>query len=178
MTNPTVDVPGQYRFAKLPTAELLLSIAELACVQPSIVANQARTKPVVVIDTNVWLDLLYWHDKDAQELNQRIERREYVICITLACLEELADVISRTHFALDEKQQHAILNEVLQITTLICAPESSSARCRDTDDQKFLDLAQAVGADFLITKDKLVLKAGKKLKKAGVMTLTPEKVTR
>lgn len=177
MIKPTVEPSDRYRFAKLPTAEILLSIAKQPCVQPLTIASQNRIKPVVVIDTNVWLDLLYWRDKDACDLKQRIQRREFVICITLACLEELADVISRTHFALDKTQQLAFLDEVLKLTTVVSTPESSAVRCRDEDDQKFLDLAQAVGADYLLSKDKLVLRAGKRLKKFGTLSLTPKSLS-
>lgn len=47
------------------------------------------------------------------------------------------------------------------------------ARCRDKDDQKFLDLAYAVGAELLFTKDKLVRRAAKKLARFGLRTLSP-----
>lgn len=54
------------------------------------------------------------------------------------------------------------------------AREAGVSRCRDPDDQKFLDIAQFSQAQLLITRDKLVLKAGKRLKKEGTLVLTPQ----
>ena len=48
--------------------------------------------------------------------------------------------------------------------------------CRDPLDQKFLELAAATRALGLVTKDKLVLRAGKKLARLGVKTELPENV--
>jgi predicted nucleic acid-binding protein len=47
--------------------------------------------------------------------------------------------------------------------------------CRDTDDQKFIELAYQSGAAMLITKDKALLKLARKTQKAGLFQIvTPE----
>ena len=47
--------------------------------------------------------------------------------------------------------------------------------CRDPDDQKFLELAQASGAQWLISKDRDLLKLARRTRKAGLfLILKPE----
>ena len=66
------------------------------------------------------------------------------------------------------------------------ALDSENVRCRDPEDQKFLILTKAaanicgVGSTALITRDKLLRKAAKKLRAAergGAMLLLPEDFT-
>ncbi len=163
-----------YRFAKLPTAGFLLALQTQNALLPETIAQDKRVKPLLVIDTNVWLDILYWGDAQTVQLASDIESGAVDVCITLAAIEELADVIARKQFAIEPERQLTLLKHVLSVSTLVAPPSKATAKCRDADDQKFLDLTQSVGADYLVTKDKLVLKAGKRLKKYGVLVLTPQ----
>ena len=49
--------------------------------------------------------------------------------------------------------------------------------CRDPDDQKFIDLALATGARWLISRDKAVLALAKRAKLRGLAIVTPERWT-
>ena len=50
--------------------------------------------------------------------------------------------------------------------------------CGDPDDQKFLELARACGADFLITKDReLLVLARRKIRRAPFGIVTPAQLT-
>lgn len=168
-----VDTNPNYRFAALPTADFLLSVKDMPAVDSASVADSNRDIPLAVIDTNVWLDLYFWDDAGVESLKALIEAKRISVCTTLECLEELADVIHRPQFALTVEKQHELLKRVLSVCTLVVQPTDVTVKCRDGDDQKFLNLAHALKADFLVTKDKLVLKAGKKLKKFGTLTVTP-----
>lgn len=46
--------------------------------------------------------------------------------------------------------------------------------CRDPDDQKFIDLALARGARWLISRDKALLALAKRAKPRGLLILKPE----
>ena len=162
-----------YRFAKLPVADILLELKNKPKVEPESLMAQ-RSKPLVIIDTNVWLDILYWHDAQVETLGEKLQSRALTVCVTLETVEELADVISRKQFGLDDLEQRKLVTRVLDQSVLVQTPPASHVKCRDADDQKFLDLAQSVKADYLITKDKLVLKAGKRLKSLGTRTLEPK----
>lgn len=57
----------------------------------------------------------------------------------------------------------------------VAAPAAPAVRllCRDTDDQKFLDLALAHGAPWLITRDRDLLALAKRARTQGLSILTP-----
>ena len=89
-------------------------------------------------------------------------------------MDELADVLRRRQFGLSVADQCEILR--LWHTASVgvhLAADTPNAFCRDQDDVKFLTLAQALQADFLISKDKKVLKAGRKLRRLGITTISP-----
>jgi predicted nucleic acid-binding protein len=75
-------------------------------------------------------------------------------------LLELADVISRPLFKLDEATQAAILNQWQSLaeqhddSSLATAPW----KCQDPDDQIFLDLAYQLRPVVLISKDNALLR--------------------
>jgi predicted nucleic acid-binding protein len=49
----------------------------------------------------------------------------------------------------------------------------ASLRCRDGDDQKFLDLAHFAGARWLISRDRALLDLAKRARHLGFEILTP-----
>ena len=54
------------------------------------------------------------------------------------------------------------------------AADIITVQCRDPLDQKFFTLTLAGGAKLLVSKDKLVLKAGRKMKRYGACAFRPE----
>ena len=54
------------------------------------------------------------------------------------------------------------------------AADVITVQCRDPLDQKFFTLTLAGGAKLLVSKDKLVLKAGRKMKRYGACAFRPE----
>lgn len=145
-------------------------------------AHENEQPLTAVLDTNVVLDLYYWKDAHCEALAQDLAAGRLIAVTSLACLEELADVLSRPHFGLSEGEQLAALQAYAKAARIVAMNASLNpasiecpcpARCRDKDDQKFLDLAYAVGAELLFTKDKLVRRAAKKLARFGLRTLSP-----
>ena len=64
-------------------------------------------------------------------------------------------------FALEAAGRQALFESYLRLVTRCDADTTEDyplPRCRDADDQKFLILAARCRADFLITRDKLLLK--------------------
>jgi len=120
----------------------------------------------VVLDTNIWLDWLVFDDpavgsvRDAQALG-RIE-----IVIDEACESELARVLAYDLGAhtLDPQAQSVCLARCRVVATRVPTPTGRApAACQDPDDQKFLDLAVAAGASFLVTKDHALLEMSGRL---------------
>ena len=115
-------------------------------------------KPVV-LDTNILLDIFVFNDERAINLKQAIMDRSIPAVASQKTLLELADVISRPLFKIDELTQVAILN---QWQSLAQQHDDSSLapapwRCQDPDDQIFLDLAYQLKPAIIISKDNALL---------------------
>src|SRR4051812_45189195 len=90
----------------------------------------------LVLDTNVWLDLLVFHDPGADFL--RDER--YQIFADVRCAEELERVLGYP-FALKllgDQGAAAVMAVFSRRAKLISAGHEKLPRCQDADDQKFL----------------------------------------
>ncbi len=137
-----------------------------------------------VIDTNVVLDLIYWNDPHAEDLRKALEEGRIHALRSNEAMMELAEVLSRPNFTGSE-------DEAAHLTALWCArsvpvdedriseaAEIITVQCRDPLDQKFFTLSLAGGAKVLISKDKLVLKAGRKMKRYGTAAFRPDETAK
>lgn len=127
-----------------------------------------------VLDTNVLLDLWYWNDPEAQYLKNQVQEGRLVLLSSPSCMKEFAVVLARPQFGLAPDAQRAFLENVYEYTVLLTTSGESRVRCRDAEDEKFLNLAYEARADFLFTKDKMVLKAGPYIWESGTHILQPE----
>ena len=142
-------------------------------------------KPRIVLDTNVCLDLFVFHDPRWQHLLSAMQQ-DQVECVTSSsCRMEWTLVLNYKKLALTEVQQQSLLAEFDALIHVIPDDEASIdlliklPLCRDKDDQKFLVLAHTAQADFLITKDKALLKLARKTSRLGLFTITsPEAWTK
>ena len=50
-------------------------------------------------------------------------------------------------------------------------------QCTDTDDQKFIELALDAGAQWLVTRDRALLKLARRARSLGLTIVTPERFT-
>jgi putative PIN family toxin of toxin-antitoxin system len=118
----------------------------------------------LVLDTNIWLDWLVFDDTGIHRIRQLQEAGHVEILIDAPCEAEFAEVITRkfARKTLDARAQAEALAQCRRLTTRIdlqlSTPERARLpRCKDPDDQKFLELAFAGAADVLITKDRALL---------------------
>ena len=110
-------------------------------------------KPRLVIDTNVLVSGIFFsRGNEAQILGQVLDGRS-ILLTSLDTLEELREVLARPKFQLTQPEAFAIFRMVLSRCEIIVNPEKARAKCRDPDDQKFLDCAIAGKADYLVTGD-------------------------
>lgn len=152
---------------------VLARLADLSAIPAADLANHPRKVPLAVLDSNVVFDVWYWNDKDAQVLKTAILEKRLQLVSTPSCLKEFAVVLNRPQFKLSESEQDRLLENVLSHVTVARSSVEGMVRCRDTDDEKFLNLAFETRADFLFTKDKTVLRAGRKLVSLGTKTMKP-----
>ena len=139
----------------------------------------------LVLDTNVWLDWLVFDDPGVVPLKTAVQAGTAAVFIDRACEQELERVLAypRTRTTLDAAAQSACLAACRRIARdagagLTAQPTAGALpRCRDADDQKFLELARDCGADALVTKDRALLELGQRKERgAGFQILTPKQV--
>jgi putative PIN family toxin of toxin-antitoxin system len=114
----------------------------------------------LVLDTNVWLDWLVFDDPGIAALKAAVGTGTATILIDACCLGELQRVLAYPlrKTALDEAQRAASLATCHALAQFVeTRPAPGLPRCADPDDQKFLELAAAAGADALLTKDLALL---------------------
>lgn len=118
------------------------------------------SKPWLVLDTNVVLDLFHFDDAASRPLRHALERGEFGSLITPATLEELRRVLAYPEFALNTLRQQAVLNQYAALSDRVDPLRGNVVlpRCSDPDDQKFLELAAARHAKCLVSKDRALLK--------------------
>jgi len=120
----------------------------------------------LVLDTNVWLDWLIFDDPGIAPLKTARHNGTVEIAIDPACRDELVRVLAYPQFGLDESSQARLVAEADRLSVHLDALSYPAADrlppCPDPDDVKFLALASASEADWLITKDKALLANGRK----------------
>jgi len=133
----------------------------------------------LVLDTNAVLDWLHFRDPGIAPIAQAIDAGSAVPLTSPECLEELRRVLAYPQFRLDAGARDAIFEQYRARAGLIELDETglpALPRCRDKDDQKFLELAWQSSADYLVSKDKALLKLARSVAKLGrFVILTPEK---
>ena len=133
----------------------------------------------LVLDTNVWIDWFIFDDPAIAALKTAHRSGSIEIVVDEACLQEFDRVLVYPEFALTGSQRSAFLAEAGRRTTrheTSVAPQVNTLpRCKDPDDQKFLELARDAQAAVLVTKDKALLKLAKRTARAGMFRiLTPQ----
>ncbi|WP_427312944.1 PIN domain-containing protein [Cupriavidus sp. H39] len=150
---------------------------------PAATANRRAgitSAPRVVLDSNIWVDLLVFRDPHVEPIRAALEAGTIAPVIRADCREELRRVLAYPQFARFEVDIGAALATVDRLATLQAAPPQADSdaiclpRCKDTDDQKFIELAHFAGAACLVSKDKAVLKLRTRLRRSsGVEVMTP-----
>ena len=128
-------------------------------------------KPVVVLDTNILLDVLVFDDSRAHPLRAALIAGGLDAVATEKTLSEFLDVIGREQFSLSQEKQNEIISQWQAWSRLINDDVLDVApwKCKDRDDQVFINLAYTLKPAMLISKDKLVLKIAKRAQKDGIV---------
>ena len=114
-------------------------------------------RPLLVIDTNIWLDLLAFRDPSVERLRAALHRFDCIASPTMR--SELQAVLGRSRFGLDAGQQNGALAAFDAIARSVAEAPDCRLACSDPDDRVFLDVAVGLGARWLLSRDKALLKA-------------------
>lgn len=131
-----------------------------------------------MLDTNVVLDWLVFRNPHCAPLTRAIEGGQLRWLVTEAMRDELAHVLGRgvvDAWAPDVDrlwESWRLLSELVPPPQI--AGEATRLRCTDSDDQKFVDLALG-SAQWLISRDRAVLKLARRAQRLGVRVTTPER---
>lgn len=124
----------------------------------------------LVLDTQIWLDWLVFSDPGVQALREAVEEGRAEIWMDAACEAELERVLAYDlgRHTLTPDAAAAALEKARRIarrieTALTPEEKKTLPRCRDADDQIFLEAALAARAEVLVTKDGELLKLARRL---------------
>ncbi len=134
---------------------------------------------IVVLDTNIVLDLFLFQDPATLALRQQLQSGQLQWFATPHMRSELERVLTYPHIAAKlsfyQKAPNDILAQFDHYAQLTPAPASKAPyTCTDPDDQVFIDLATFLASHHpnaaiaLVSKDKAVLSMRKRLGKVAV----------
>ena len=126
---------------------------------------------MIVLDTNIVLDLLVFDDPATRPLKDALAARRVQWIATQAMRDELARVLTYpkvvpclARYKLNASDVLAVFDR--QVQRVDAAPKATIT-CKDADDQKFIDLAVAHRAT-LLSKDRAVLCMARRLSVLGI----------
>ncbi len=126
---------------------------------------------MIVIDTNVVLDLFVFNDPACAPLRLMIDNGQRRWIATGPMREELARVLTYpkivSRLAFYQLSAHEVLAQFDRHAHLMPVAPRAPLRCADADDQCFIDLAVQHQA-LLLSKDGAVLSIAKRLAAHGV----------
>jgi predicted nucleic acid-binding protein len=136
-----------------------------------------RAPPIVVLDTNVVLDLLLFRNPQCVALQSTLGTSGIRWVATAAMRDELAHVLARGNLGGWAPDLPWIWSQWDRHCVACLQPErvgvDRGLRCTDPDDQKFIDLALACQARWLVSRDRAVLELASRLRERGVQVVTP-----
>jgi predicted nucleic acid-binding protein len=133
-------------------------------------APQSDT-PIVILDTNALLDWRVFKDPAAQPIAQAIleGRLRWLACPSME--QEWHQVWPRSYLKAWQPDPMLTLT-VFQHASFVDEPPRGALRCKDPDDQVFIDLAMHVGATWLFSKDAALLKLARRARTNGVNVMS------
>ena len=134
-----------------------------------------------ILDTNIWLDWFVFEqtaDSPVAQLQRHIEQdagEVHRVLMTQAMWDEWVDVLARPQFAIEPERQAQILAQTRALVTLRAdvPPPFERIRCTDRDDQVFIDAALVHRVDWLISKDRHLLRLRNRARQWGVRVASP-----
>jgi predicted nucleic acid-binding protein len=127
--------------------------------------------PIAILDTNALLDWRVFKDPAAHPIAQAIieGRLRWLACPSME--QEWHQVWPRSYLKRWAPDPMLTLT-VFQHAQFVDEPPRGPLRCKDPDDQVFIDLALHVGATWLFSKDAALLKlAGRARQRTGLQVI-------
>lgn len=129
-----------------------------------------------VPDTNVCLDLFVFGDPRCAPLLAAVRAGEIELITREDCRDEWLAVLAYPQLKLDEQrrvQAVGTFDAQVRRVSLSARADANLPRCRDRDDQKFLELAYQAKAVALLTRDDELLRLARRAKHDGLFAILP-----
>ncbi len=117
-------------------------------------------KPRIVVDTNILLSGIFFEKGNEAKILRHVLEERVRLQESLETLEELREALHRPKFQLSLLEALAIFQLILSRSEITLNALEAEVKCRDPDDQKFLDCAHTARADYLVTGDRDLLDIG------------------
>ncbi|MEO7068332.1 MAG: putative toxin-antitoxin system toxin component, PIN family [Rhodanobacter sp.] len=133
--------------------------------------------PRIVLDTNVCLDLFLFHDAHCIALLAALQTGAVQAITRDDCRDEWLRVLHYPQLPINDTNRPAISAAFDALVQRLPAAESTAPaevqlpRCADPDDQKFMELALATGARWLLSKDNQLLKLDRRAQAAAQFSI-------
>lgn len=127
----------------------------------------------IVLDTNVVLDWLLFKDPSVSPLAAALLCNGVRWLATAPMRSELCAVLQRGLASTHGADAGEIVRQWDALVLLREPPPVHTLRCTDVDDQKFIDLAIATSARWLVTRDRALLKLARRAAPLGLSIATP-----
>ena len=133
--------------------------------------------PAAVLDSNAVLDWLLFGNASMQPLGEAITAGRCRWLVTPALRGELEHVLARGLRSRPQLDAEPLWRGWDQWACPVAAPPEAppppGLRCTDGDDQKFLAIALAHGARWLVSRDRALLKLRRRARERGLLIVTP-----
>lgn len=141
-------------------------------------ATPSLACPEAVLDTNVILDWVLFKRATVQPLVDAVLNAKLRWIATEAMCSELEHLLGRPMpMRWENERVRSLSVDFSAWRTIVSNPQAGASGrliCSDKCDQKFIDLALARPARWLVTRDKALLKLARRAKLRGVSVVQPE----
>lgn len=143
-------------------------------------AVMSRPATVLILDTNVVLDLFYFQDRRCAVLAAALADARCRWIASAAMRDEIEHVLARGLRGVWPGNASTVTAAWARCAAIVEAdgrPAPPGLRCTDADDQKFIDLALQVRACALLSADRAVLRLARHGRVHGLEISTVERWT-
>jgi len=164
----------------LPKSRRLYS-AQAPTTSPALFMTLATaiSPPALVLDSNVVLDWLVFGNPGVAPIRDAVLAGAVRWIASADMRAELNAVLAYESLRVWSPDLPALWAQWERWAQPVAAQATTGAgsrlRCRDKDDQKFIDLALAHGARWLLSRDKAVLALARRAAPLGLQICTPER---